>query len=86
MGIKPKKVRSKHRKRRSKPSKVRSKPKKREANPPHGEKNEFVKVTITIPPKVYRELTMEVIQRKIDKKANATKSAVVREALFEFLK
>lgn len=64
----------------------RSTPKKREANPPHGKKGDFLKMPITIPPEVFRKLSKEVSQRRIDKKVNATKSAVIREALFEFFK
>ena len=56
-----------------------------EANRPHGQKSDFVKVCVTLPPEVYEGLVAEVTRRKVGKMANAQLSAVVREAAVGFL-
>jgi len=64
-------------------------------NPPHGEKGEFVKVTITLPPDMYETLLTEqgkrkreaVKRRKAGEKAEAHGiSAIVREAVAVYLR
>ncbi len=55
------------------------------ANPPHGEKGDFVKVTVTLPPAVYQVLSQEVTRRKLAKEPNPRLSAVIREAVVAYL-
>lgn len=55
------------------------------ANPEHGEKGDFVKCTITLPPGVYEILLKEATRRKLAKEKNAQISAIVREAVVEKL-
>lgn len=55
------------------------------ANPEHGEKGDFVKVTITLPPAVYEILAREATRRKTSKEKNSQMSAIIREALVEKL-
>ena len=57
-----------------------------EPNPPHGEKGDFVKVTVTLPPKVYELIMQETIRRKMEKEPNPGISAVIREAVVEYLR
>jgi transcriptional regulator of met regulon len=52
---------------------------------PRGERGDFRKVTITLPPEVYEQLVNESARRKIAHEPNHLLSAVIREALFEFL-
>ena len=56
-----------------------------EANPPHGEKGDFVKITITLPPTVYELLARETTRRKMVKEPNPNLSAVIREAVVHYL-
>ena len=56
------------------------------ANPPHGEKGDFIKVTITLPPEVYGLLAEEAARRKMGKEKNAQVSAILREAALLYLK
>ena len=81
----PKKPRVRRSKRRKKVTVRTPLEKKMIANPPHLERGEFLKMTITIPPSVYAVLAEKVNQRRLHKKVNATKSAIVREALVKFL-
>lgn len=53
---------------------------------PHGEKGDFLKVTITLPPDLYAKIMAEVTDRKISKKREPTVSAVLREAASNYLK
>lgn len=55
-----------------------------EANPPHGEKGDFLKVTATLSPEVYRLLADEMMRRKLAKEPNAQLSAILREAVVSF--
>ena len=55
------------------------------ANPEHGEKGDFVKVTITLPPGVYEILAKEATRRKTSKEKNSQMSAIIREAVVEKL-
>jgi transcriptional regulator of met regulon len=56
------------------------------ANAPHGEKGDYVKVTVTLPPEVYELLATEATRRKVHKEANPQLSAVIREAVVAFLR
>lgn len=56
------------------------------ANPQHGDKGDFVKVTITLPPSVYQRVMEEATRRKVNKEPNPAISAIIREALVEMLK
>jgi hypothetical protein len=52
---------------------------------PHGERGDFRKVTITLPPEAYEQLVKESARRKIAREPNHLLSALIREALLEFL-
>ena len=56
-----------------------------EANPPHGEKGDFVKITVTLPPAVYQLINDEAVRRKIAKERDAVMAAIIREAVVEKL-
>ena len=56
-----------------------------EANPAHGEKGDFVKVTVTMPPKVYEMIMGEATRRKMTKEKNPHLSAIIREATVAYL-
>ena len=56
-----------------------------EANPPHGEKGDFIKVTVTLPPEVYQLIMAEAVRRKMQKQPNPQLSAVIREAVVHYL-
>lgn len=56
-----------------------------QANPPHGEKGDFVKVTITLPPTVYGLIAKEAARRKMAKERDPNISAIIREASVEYL-
>jgi len=56
-----------------------------DANPPHGEKGDFLKVTATLSPEVYRLLADEMTRRKLAKEPNAQLSAILREAVVAYL-
>ena len=55
------------------------------ANPAHGEKGDFVKVTVTLPPAVYELIMREATRRKVAREANPQLSAVIREAVVRYL-
>jgi hypothetical protein len=55
-------------------------------NPPRGEKGDFRKVSITIPPEAYEKLMLESARRKIAGEPNQLLSALVREAVVLYLK
>jgi hypothetical protein len=55
-------------------------------NPPRGEKGTFRKVSITIPPEAYEKLVQESARRKIAGEPNQLLSALMREAVIEYLK
>ena len=63
----------------------RKNPTKIEPNPAHGEKGDFVKVTVTLPPEIYELLVNEATRRKINKMPNPQISALLREAAVEYL-
>jgi hypothetical protein len=52
---------------------------------PRGERGDFRKVTITLPPEAYEQLVNESARRKIAQEPNHLLSGVIREALLEFL-
>jgi hypothetical protein len=56
-----------------------------EANLPHGEKGDFIKVTVTLPPEVYQLIMAEAVKRKMQKKRNPQLSAILREAAVAYL-
>jgi transcriptional regulator of met regulon len=56
------------------------------ANPPHGEKADFRKITVTMPQVAYEQLIRESARRKIAGERNQLLSALVREAIFDYLK
>jgi hypothetical protein len=57
-----------------------------EAHAPHGEKSDFIKVTATLSPEVYRLLSDEMVRRKLAKEPNAQLSAILREAVVQYLR
>jgi hypothetical protein len=57
-----------------------------EAHAPHGEKGDFIKVTATLSPEVYRLLADEMVRRKLAKEPNAQLSAILREAVVRYLR
>ena len=67
-------------------SKPAGKPRKAEpvelvANKPHGERADHVKITVTLPPEVYKLISDEATRRKMNKEPNPQLSAVIREAV-----
>lgn len=54
-------------------------------NPPYGDKGQFRKLTVTVPPEVYERLIQESARRKIAGESNQLLSAVLREALTAYL-
>jgi hypothetical protein len=56
-----------------------------EVNPPHGEKGNFRKVTITLPPDAYEKLISEAARRKIAGEPNHLLSALLREAIYHYM-
>lgn len=54
-------------------------------NPPYRDKAAFRKITITLPPDVYERLIQESAKRKIAGAPNQMLSALLREALVEYL-
>lgn len=54
-----------------------------EANHPHGQKSDYLRLSITLPPDIYALLQEEVTRRKIHKLPEPVISAIIREALAE---
>ena len=54
-------------------------------NPPYGEKGDFRKVTVTLPPTIYERLVGESTRRKIAGKPNQLLSCLLREAVVIYL-
>ena len=52
---------------------------------PHGERSDFLKLTVTLSPEVYGLVADEVKRRKLAREPNAGLSAVMREAVTAFL-
>lgn len=67
------------------PSKKKANELKTLANPPHGTKGDFVKVTVTLPPDIYQQIMQEATRRKMAKEDNPLLSAIIREAVVEYL-
>jgi hypothetical protein len=56
-----------------------------EPHAPHGDRHDFIKVTATLSPEVYRLVSDEMQRRKLAKKPNAQLSAILREAVVAYL-
>ena len=54
-------------------------------NPPYGEKGDFRRVTLTLPPEIYERLVRESARRKIAGEPNQLLSAMLREAVTRYL-
>jgi hypothetical protein len=54
-------------------------------NPPHGEKGSFLKITVTLDPATYELIATEAMRRKMNREKDAQLSAVIREAVAEYL-
>ena len=54
-------------------------------NPPYGEKSRFRKITLTLPQAAYQKLIEESARRKIAGEPNQLLSALLREAVAEYL-
>ena len=54
-------------------------------NPPHGEKGDFRKVTVTLPPAVYEMLIQESFRRKMAREPNSLLASIVRECVVSCL-
>ena len=52
---------------------------------PHGERGDFLKVTATLSPEVYKLLSDEMQRRKLVREPNAQLSAILREAVLAYL-
>jgi transcriptional regulator of met regulon len=55
-------------------------------NQHHGEKGDFRKITVTIPPGAYEQLIHESARRKIAGEPNQLLSSLLREAVIDYLK
>ena len=55
------------------------------ANPPYGEKSSFRKISLTLPQSAYQKLIAESARRKITGEPNQLLSALLREAVDEYL-
>lgn len=49
----------------------------------HGEKGDYVKLTVTLPPAVYELVMTEVTRRKVAKEPEPVISAVLRDAVLK---
>ena len=56
------------------------------ANLPYGEKGDFRRITVTLPPEVYERLIRESTRRKIAQEPNQQLSSLLREAAIGYLK
>jgi hypothetical protein len=54
-------------------------------NPPYGEKGAYRKMTITVPQEIYERLVTESARRKIAGEPNQLLSALLREAVINYL-
>jgi hypothetical protein len=59
---------------------------KLELNPPHGEKDSFERMSITLPPEIRLRLLDESNRRKKERSPDWSISVIVREALAAYLK
>ena len=65
---------------------MRNYPDEKMANPPGGEKVSFRPLTVMLHPGTYKKLIQESARRKMEKEPNQLLSAMVREAVAEYLK
>ena len=49
----------------------------------HGEKGDYLKLTVTLPPQVYELIMAEVTRRKVAKEPEPAISAIIRDAVLE---
>lgn len=68
------------------PSKSKAERKTIEANAPRGERANFLKLTITMPPEMLASLRDCGMQRKTEGHKDTDTSALIREAVSEWLK
>ena len=54
-------------------------------NPPHGERGNFRKISVSLPPWIYERLIRESARRKIDGERNQLISELIREAVNQYL-
>jgi hypothetical protein len=54
-------------------------------NPSRGEKGGFLKVTVTLDPATYELIATEALRRRLAKEKDAQLSAVIREAVAQYL-
>ena len=55
------------------------------ASPSNGQKGQFRKLTLTVPQEYYEKLVRESARRKISREPNQLISALLREALTDYL-
>lgn len=55
-------------------------------NAPHGEKGDYVKVSVTLTPELFAAVNAERGRRKVAKERDSQVSAIIREALAAFLR
>ena len=56
-----------------------------EAHAPHGERGDFLKLTVTLSPEVYELVLDEMRRRKLARLPNSALSAILREAVVQYL-
>jgi len=56
-----------------------------DANPGRGHKGDFRKISVTMPPVTYEQLVRESARRKIAGEPNQLLSALIREAVTQYL-
>lgn len=56
-----------------------------EVHAPHGERGDFLKLTVTLSPEAYKLVSDEMQRRKLAKLPNAQLSAILREAVLQYL-
>ena len=54
-------------------------------NAPHGEKGDYIKVSITLTPDLFERVNAEAVRRKLAGEKNSQVSAITREALAAYL-
>ena len=65
---------------------VQDEPKEKEGHPPRGERGDFLKTTITISAEMLTDLRALGMRRRSAKQKDTDTSALIREALTDFLK
>ena len=56
-----------------------------ETHAPHGERGDYLKITATLSPEVYKLVSDEMQRRKLARLPNAQLSAILREAVLAYL-